>query len=213
MKHSFFLLIFFLPFVSSYAQGFTIDTVADPRLRTSSPGYSIGQPQYATEQVQESAEEEQLPGQENSFDRNRIIVGGSFGLLLGSYTAINISPQVGYAFNGKFSAGGGPVYNYYRYAYSDLSFQYIGLNIYARYQPIRYLQLQVQPEIYNRWGRQEGVPLGNTVVPVLLLGGGGTIPVTANSGISIMIYYDVVQSEWSPYNRQLFYTIGYNFFF
>lgn len=145
--------------------------------------------------------------------RGGIVFGGALGLSFGNYTMVNISPQVGYAFNHKFTLGGGVAYNYYSYSLSDLTLSYLGLNVYARYNPVRYVNLQIQPEIYGRWGREDGKNISSDYVPVLLVGAGGIIPVTPHSGIMVMLYYDVLQNEKTPYGGQLFYTIGYTFRF
>lgn len=146
------------------------------------------------------------------FDINRLVIGGSFGISFGDYTIINISPQLGYTFN-KFTLGGGVSYNYYGYSDSNATLNYLGLNAYVRYQPIQYISLQVQPEIYGQWGKQRGVSIESNTVPVVLVGAGGTLPIGGNSGVSIMFYYDLIQNEWSPYGNEVFYSIGYNFRF
>ncbi len=147
-------------------------------------------------------------------DPNRMVLGGTFGMGFSrNYTAINISPQLGYAVSGFFTAGGGVSYNFYHYGTSDLSLHYFGLNVYARFFPVRFLTLQIQPEIYNKWGSERGLPIKSGLVPALLVGLGGTIPLSSNGGISIMLYYDVLQNAWSPYGNQIFYTFGYTFFF
>lgn len=51
------------------------------------------------------------------------------------------------------------------------------------------------------------------MVPSLLLGAGGTIPAGNNGGVSIMFYYDVLQSKYTPYGSKIFYSIGYSFGF
>jgi hypothetical protein len=47
----------------------------------------------------------------------RVTLGGNFGLSLGNYTYVNLSPLVGYRFTNKFTAGGGFTYIYSRVRY------------------------------------------------------------------------------------------------
>ncbi len=170
-----------------------------------------------------SVSQESVEPQKPKFDKNRIELGGTFGLALGDYTTINIAPQVGYAFNKYFSAGTGISYTYFKYKPSTDYKQtqnYLGLNVYGRVRPIPYIALQVQPEAYYMWGNRSG--LGYNVdeslfVPTVLMGGGVILP-TGKGAVSMMLYYDVVQYKkdninYSPYGNQLVYSVGYVFNF
>jgi hypothetical protein len=44
---------------------------------------------------------------EKGFQKDRLFVGGNFGLSFGNYTFINVSPQLGYRFNRFLAAGAG----------------------------------------------------------------------------------------------------------
>ncbi len=151
--------------------------------------------------------------EKGKFNSNRLVLGGTFGISLGNSTTINISPQIGYALTNSFVVGGGVSYNYYNYNRYDLSLSYLGLNAYVRFHPIQYITLQIQPEVYGRWGKEDGYSIDGKVVPAVLIGAGALIPVTYNSGLSLMLYYDIVQDDWSPYGNQVFYSIGYTFRF
>ncbi|MDL2243400.1 hypothetical protein LJB84_00955 [Bacteroidales bacterium OttesenSCG-928-J19] len=139
--------------------------------------------------------------------------GGMFGFswgsskTTGSSTSLQISPQVGYRFHPKASAGGGVGYIYDKY--DGHSANYMGLNAYFRFRPIQYISLQFQPEFYRTWGNY----YDSRFVPVLLLGGGVIIPVTSNAGMSISFYYDVLGDDYSPYRGSLLYSIGYTLSF
>ena len=61
--------------------------------------------------AQDEKEEEQKKG----FQKDRLFVGGNFGLTFGNYTLINVSPQIGYRFTQHLAAGVG------------LNFQYVSL--------------------------------------------------------------------------------------
>ncbi len=160
------------------------------------------------------------------FDKSRLFFGGNFGLNFGTYTVINVSPQLGYRFTDRFAAGAGINYIYYNYKsyYSDGSlyskdiYSYAGMNVFGRVYPIQQFFIQAQPELNYVWGKTkyyDGYPdykLKGQFVPSLLLGGGAAIP--AGSGaITISVLYDVLQNRLSPYYHQAVYGIGFNFGF
>ena len=53
--------------------------------------------------------------QTNYSIRDRLFFGGSFGLKIGTYTDIELSPHVGYYITPRWAAGIGVVYEYYNY--------------------------------------------------------------------------------------------------
>lgn len=151
------------------------------------------------------------------FDKSKLTFGGGFGLQFGSYTLINIAPQVGYNFSNNFNAGAGISYSYYKddfYDYNDKwneKRHYAGFNIYARYYPIQYIVLSVQPEANRMWLTQERKSDGikyteNKFVPSVTVGAGVRFgPMTA------MLKYDIVQDKFSPYGNNIFYSVGFGF--
>lgn len=148
-----------------------------------------------------------------STNSNRWVVGGSVGATFSdSRTVVNIAPQVGYRFTNWLTTGGGISYNYYKWKNYDLRANYLGLNVYARVMPIPYVQLFAQPEIYRRWGKSYGVKDEEKTFATFLLGGGVMIPVV-QGGITVSVYYDVIQDDYSPYKDELMYAVGYNFYF
>lgn len=139
--------------------------------------------------------------------------GGSFGFGLGtSQNSISINPQIGYRLTDYFTVGGGINYAYYRYKDWDITSNYLGLNAYGRFTPIRYMQLFAQPEVYRRWGKTRGISDKESVFATLLLGGGIVIPVV-QGGIAVSVFYDVIQDKDSPYRDDLMYSVGYTFHF
>lgn len=200
---------------------FSYDTVADPMVNQSQqPLYKIEQPVQQQQQQQQTYQsrpaQQPLSYSEGHSSQGRMIFGGSFGMAFGSgYTSINVSPQIGYEFNRYFTAGGGIGYFYYKNDYNrnDFSQNYLGLNVFARFNPIRFISLEVQPEIYQMWGSSGGQSLDSQKVPCVLVGGGVNIPSGRNGAVTMMIHYDVVQNDWSPYGNQMFYSIGYIFGF
>ena len=161
------------------------------------------------------AQEADISQQESYFKRENVVLGGVLGMQFGSdATALNISPQIGYRFSKHFTAGFGVGYNYYkengRGVYDDYTQNYLGGNVYAQLNPIQYLRLQVQPELYGFWGKT--FPK-KTVVPCFLVGGGLITPIGQNAGMSFMLFYDIAKHQYSPYQGELFYSVGYYFGF
>ena len=149
----------------------------------------------------------------SGFDRNKLLFGGSLGLSFGSNsTIVNIAPQVGYQFNSYFAAGAGFSYNYFWQSAipENWSQNYLGFNLYGRATPVKYIALQVQPEIHRMWASYLSE---SRIVPCLLVGGGVIMPAGARGGISMMFYYDLIQNEFSPYYDRLIYSVGYVFNF
>src|SRR5271163_3582049 len=104
------------------------------------------------------AQEEQAP---SGFDKSRLFIGGSLGLSFGSYTTINVTPQVGYHFSSIFAAGVGLNYIYYNYRFYNYDgslgerdvYSYVGMNVFGRIYPIRQFFIQAQPEVDYVWGQ------------------------------------------------------------
>jgi hypothetical protein len=154
------------------------------------------------------------------FDKSKMFVGGNLGLSFGTYTIVNVSPQVGYHLSPMFATGVGLNYNYYGYddGYQTSKQTYAGMNIFGRLYPIPQLFIQAQPELNYMWASQSFYSGGqlqpaikiNQFVSSLLLGGGAAIPVGSNGAIMISVMYDVLQNYYSPYYHQAVYGFGYN---
>jgi hypothetical protein len=171
--------------------------------------------------AQEREEDEGKKG----FQKEKLFVGGNFGLAFGNYTFINISPQLGYRFTNLFAAGMGINGQYVSFKeryfdtgdpYRKVSQTVIGLNVFGRVYPIRNIMLQAQPEANYIFGKQifYGPPkqeykLDASIVPSLLMGGGLVLP-SGRGEMLITVFYDVLQDKASPYGRRPIYNFGYN---
>lgn len=163
------------------------------------------------------------PEEKKGFQKEKLFVGGNFGLTFGDYTLIDVSPQVGYRFNHHLAAGLGingqyiseKFYDYNQPAYK-ISRGVAGFNIFGRVYPIDQLFIQVQPETNYVFGniKYYNPPLktkiDSKIVPSLLLGGGAALPAGRGAFI-ISIFYDVLQNTNSPYGARPIYNFGYNF--
>ncbi|MFT3701803.1 MAG: hypothetical protein QM802_05520 [Agriterribacter sp.] len=180
----------------------------------------------ATIVYQANAQNEREEPEKKGFDKSKLFVGGNFGLNFGTSTFINVSPQIGYRFNDYLAAGVGVNFNYYSYKYfnydgSDLyreSLGYSGLNVFGRVYPVKFILIQAQPELNYSWGSRKYYDgsakdkLPGQFVPSLLLGGGAAIPMGGRNGaLLLMMQYDVLQEQRSPYGNKPFFTMGYNF--
>lgn len=200
----FFFVSGFLFLASATAQSFRYDTVPAPN-KNQRQLYGYERP--VNQQSNNQAKQPEIK-KESGFDKRKLIVGGHLGLGLGSdYTFIDVSPQIGYQFSRYFAGGGGINYTYYK-SY-DWSRNYLGMNLYARITPIQYIAFQVQPEVYRMWDNYYN---NSEIVPCLLVGAGVIIP-AGKGGISMMLYYDLIQDKYSPHNSRLIYSVGYIFSF
>jgi hypothetical protein len=162
--------------------------------------------------------------EEKGFQKERLFMGGNFGLSFGDFTLINISPQLGYRFSNLFAAGFGingqyvgvKRRNFAGQPISKTSQGVIGLNVFGRIYPIQYLMLQVQPEANYIFGKQTfyGSPsqeykMDASIVPSLLLGAGFVIP-SGRGSMIISVFYDALQDPDAPYGTRPFINFGFN---
>ncbi len=166
------------------------------------------------------------------FDRSRMFVGGNFGLSFGDYTFINISPQVGYRFSDMIAAGIGINGQYSQFrergynneTYSRSTYGVAGMNIFGRFYPIQQAFIQVQPELNYIWGNYKVyVPeskessINGKIMPSLLLGAGGVLPMGGVGGLMLMVQYDLLNKAGygtepsTPYGSKPFISIGFSF--
>ncbi|WP_123864761.1 hypothetical protein [Chitinophaga barathri] len=160
------------------------------------------------------------------FDPSRLMVGGSFGMGFGDYTLVNISPIIGYRFTPMFAGGLAlnaqlsweKLRDYDGEIFARNNYNMLGGGLWGRFYPIPQLFLQAQPE-YNSITEKYRDYRNDPVVtvksrygaPSLLLGGGYAQPIgMGNSAFVIMILYDVLQDENSPYRNRPVISAGVN---
>src|SRR5947209_31388 len=104
--------------------------------------------------------QDEAPAKESH--KGNLFAGGYMGIAFGDYTYINLSPHIGYRFNNFVAAGIGLNGEYQSTKdydaisgalYSKTKTAIIGLNLFGRVYPIRYLMLQVQPEVNYMFGK------------------------------------------------------------
>lgn len=160
-----------------------------------------------------------LPRQ--GFDAHKLFVGGSLGLSFGDITYLNLSPSIGYRFSPLLAAGlqiNGQ-YESIRYVdqYNDLyqkdKYGLVGVGVFGRVYVIPQIFIQVQPEMNFIFGKSkfyDGTPNQKFQehVPSFLAGLGYSQRIRGNSAFNLMLLYDILQNENSPYGRKLIFRAG-----
>ena len=167
------------------------------------------------------------------FDTDRLIYGGGLGLGFGRSTTISVSPIIGYRITDKFSAGVGFGYQYAKiknyfelqdintgaWNYYDYKSSIASASVWTRYLILPSLFAHVEYEhnfmsFQNYRFAQNGTGTIESYkekynAPALLVGGGYRQAVTDRASITLMLLYDVIKDEYSPY-QGIFPTIGFN---
>jgi hypothetical protein len=164
---------------------------------------------YRTSHAQDSTMLRKHPLKE-SF-RDRVFVGGNIGFQFGTVTFAEVSPLIGYRFTDKISAGIGATYQYYKY--KDPTYQLetnvYGGRVFARYFFTDYLFAHAEYEHLNLEAYNSR-PKKRVDVESLLVGGGYFQRISdSNSGIYIMLLYNLTESIYTPYSNPIV-RIGVN---
>lgn len=161
---------------------------------------------------------------DKGFRKEKLFYGGNLGLSFGSITYINLSPLIGYRFSDLFSAGVQLNALYESARYKDVTnrtirkerYGMVGLGVFGRIYPIPQLFLHVQPEMNYTMGKvkyYDDPPSESDyheLVPAFLAGGGYSQSIGSNSAFVIMILYDILQDENSPYGSRPVFRAGVN---
>jgi hypothetical protein len=146
--------------------------------------------------------------------KSKLFFGGGLGLQFGSVTLIEISPLIGYKATPKFSVGISPTYKYYKYKdyysnNSSSSTNVFGGSVFARYDLFQNVFAHVEYEtlFYNT-----NVPGGITErqqFNSFLVGGGYQQPIGGNSGMYILVLWNLNDTPDSPYTNPII-RVGFN---
>jgi len=138
---------------------------------------------------------------------DRLYIGGNVGLLFGSTTLIELSPQVGYRLTDRFVPGIGFTYiyqkykDYYGYTYENSVY---GGSVFAKYfftekffSHVEFENLNVEYyyELYNQ------LVIDRKWVSSFYIGGGYSQPLGERGFAQIMILFELIQDPWYPYYR------------
>ncbi|MCF8373853.1 MAG: hypothetical protein K9H64_19680 [Bacteroidales bacterium] len=179
---------------------------------------------------------EDEPGKPKAKLSDRIVIGGNFGLSLGSITYVELSPKIGYKVKPRFVAGIGLKYIYYHentdyniggtwYNYKYESKVYGG-SIYGQYTLFEDLNESIGINIGNivlyteieelNVNAYKIDPLGfysddgRTWITSTLVGGGIYQPIGPRAGIHLLVLYNLTDELFSPYSNPVI-RIGFNF--
>ncbi|MCL2682326.1 MAG: hypothetical protein FWE63_02415 [Bacteroidales bacterium] len=146
----------------------------------------------------------------SGFQSGNLRFGGTFGLMFGDVTIIDISPTIGYQFTPMFQLGLGVVYNYYSERLLDgrnFSMSAIGGNSYVQFSPIKFFFLRAEYGILNQkvdfWGNRR-----NEWVQYPLIGGGVFMPIGQSGGLSASLLWNLNDTDWSVYGQNPIFRIG-----
>jgi len=159
---------------------------------------------------------------QRSYD-SKFFTGGSLGLQFGSITLVDVSPIVGYRLTDKVDIGIGITYKYYKSYIIDLSTntQYdfasniFGGSVFARYHFTDNFFGHVEVEYLNYTfdNYQYGFKQNQTVdITSIFVGGGYRQPMGSNSYLTLMVLYNLNETQYSPYSNPIIrvgYTIGF----
>ena len=156
-------------------------------------------PLFAQDYVEENDKKENAPAK-------RLFFGGDFGLMFGTNTYIELSPQIGYRFTNSLSAGVSITYKHYRL--SDMSGDYrmniYGGSLFSRFYFFRDFlahleaeQLNVSP--FGQWNSDERIWISN-----LFAGGGYRQRIGGSSYINFLVLWELNGSVHSPYSSPVF---------
>ncbi|MFN3938976.1 MAG: hypothetical protein ACK4IY_00225 [Chitinophagales bacterium] len=146
-------------------------------------------------EIEPNTQEPSKPGK-SGIDASRWIVGGYLGAQFGNFTAIDISPMVGYRVTPKLTAGGGLTYQYVSFKdptgyYIPYKSNIIGPRAFAAYNLIFGLQAHVEYE--HLWFRYEDSSIEyKDKQPGLFLGGGLNLAAGKNAVFQILALYNVL---------------------
>ena len=143
--------------------------------------------------------------------KDRLFFGGNLGLYFGSLTYINVSPTIGYRFSERMGAGIGPAYSYYsdkrdkNYTYTTNTYggrlfgQYLITDQLMAYSEYEMINVEVPNLLLTRLVRKN--------ISSLFVGGGYLQRFgSGNSGISLMILYNVLESDYAIYENPIIRT-------
>jgi len=156
--------------------------------------------------------------------RERLYVGGNFGLQFGTFTYVEISPIIGLWVMPRLSVAAGPTFKYYKDAYSDSDVwggkaytRFVVINDLSNVIPVGLgtsIYLHGEFEILSFKSDYLGVSNGSerTNIDTGLAGAGFSQPVGGRGRINFAILWVVYDSGYQIYNNpeyRLEFTFGF----
>ena len=156
--------------------------------------------------------------------RDRIFLGGNFGIQIGTITNIEISPVLGYYITPRLAGGLGARYEYYKDSrdfpgYFPFKTNIYGGSVFGRYMLIRNIRevtgfpldskifTQAEYEILSLERKYFEVPPtleeGRYALHSVLVGGGIFQPLGKKSGLVLMVLWNLNETSNSPYSNPI----------
>ena len=144
---------------------------------------------------------------ENSTFKDRVFVGGGFGLNFGNITFISVSPVVGYRLTNKLSTGVGVNYRYRndkRFT-PDLKTSDYGGNVFGRYNVADPFFIQAELEYLDFEIPTSPTESFRRDFTSFLAGGGVSQPLGGKAAFTLMALYNLsyTSSANSPYSSPI----------
>jgi hypothetical protein len=180
--------------------------------------YDPNAPVPTEEQPNAPKKERPAPDEPKKF-KDRLRFGGNLGLQFGTYTYIDVSPMVGVVIYKGLQAGVGVTYQYLRVADSGARFEShtYGGRVYGRYIIWKGIMAHAEFEMLNLDCYDRGlyatsgqVRLQREWVPGALVGGGYYQSIGQKFGTSILLLFNLLQSDCTPYANPVF-RMGFGF--
>lgn len=132
---------------------------------------------------------------------DRLTFGGNFGAAFGDVTFIDISPTVGYHVTDDFILGTGFTYSYLKDKRYNPIYQtnIFGGRLFAQYIILENFVAHAEYELLNMDIFINEIVRDN--IHSLFIGGGYRGSMGGNSFVSLLILYNINESEFSPYQN------------
>ena len=162
--------------------------------------------------------DQQIPNNVRDSDKRwkweRAFIGGNVGAYFGNETYIDLSPSFGYFVHDRVAVGLGAIYQYNRFSYiTDSVFKTstYGGRVFARGYILEQLFTHAEFELLNLgvFDAATYEELGRVNVKSLPVGIGYAQRFGGYSAFNIMLLYDVLQSEFSPYGNRAIIRMGF----
>lgn len=196
MKKALLLSIFFISSLNLIAQDPSTDpgTGTEPAPRTTYPN-------------------SKNPANTSHFT-DRLFTGGDIGMQFGSQTYVQIAPLLGYRATPDFSLGITAKYIYYNINDNYSNYHYetntYGGGLFMRYNVMEAVFLHAEYEALSLEVPVSPYEMNRRIVSGLFLGGGYRQFFGSYSSMNIMILFDVIEDQYSPYQNPIL-RIGFDF--
>jgi len=134
--------------------------------------------------------------------KNKIFLGGNFGLQFGNTTIINISPNISYKVTENLIGGIGVIYQYYNFKDYNYSTNVYGFNIFTRYYFYSNLFGHAEYELINMDSPMY-LKKKRINVDSFFIGGGITKKMSENSSINFYILWNMLEEIYTPYENPI----------